>query len=95
MTVTKDSLADLVAKENVMTKKDAKQIIDSITNIIMDATAHGEKVQLVGFGTFAKHIRPAHNGKHPSTGDTIQIKESVTAKFKPGKSYMNRLNKGE
>lgn len=70
-----------------ITKKDADQFIGVMTEIIKDKIRAGEKVSLVGFGTFTKFKRAARNFVNPKTGDTIHAKEKTFPKFRPGKAW--------
>lgn len=73
-----------VADKNTMTKKDATAAVEAVLSTITDALANGESVQFIGFGTFSTSKRAAREGINPSTGDKIQIAETVSPKFKAG-----------
>lgn len=93
MTTNKGDLIKHVAMYNGLTQKDAKQIVESTLDFIMDQTANGEKVLLMGFGTFEPKLRKAHKGVNPQTGEEMVIKETITPKFKPGKDYREKIKK--
>jgi len=93
MSVNKGDLTKHIALYNGITQKDAKQIVESTFDFIMDQTAAGEKVTLMGFGTFESRVRKAHKGVNPQTGEEMMIGETVTPKFKPGKEYRSRIKK--
>jgi len=93
MTTNKGDLIKHVAMYNGLTQKDAKQIVESTLDFIMDQTANGEKVLLMGFGTFEPKLRKAHKGVNPQTGEEMIIKETITPKFKPGKDYREKIKK--
>lgn len=87
---------ELVAKtqENIdieVSKKDLTTIIDGIIKTIQDAVISGDKVQLVGFGTFETTTRAARKGRNPATGESISIPESKSPKFKAGKSFKDAV----
>lgn len=93
MTTNKGDLIKHVAMYNGLTQKDAKQIVESTLDFIMDQTANGEKVLLMGFGTFEPKLRKTHKGVNPQTGEEMVIKETITPKFKPGKDYREKIKK--
>ncbi len=79
--------ADLVAKvaEIGITKKQAGEVVDAVISAIKDALAKGEKVSLIGFGTFSVKERAAREGRNPRTGKKIKIPKKKVPVFKPGK----------
>ena len=79
--------ADLVAKvaETGVTKKEAAAAMDAIMTAIKDSLAKGEKVSLVGFGTFSVKARKARKGRNPRTGKVLKIKAKKVPAFKAGK----------
>lgn len=83
--MNKGDLVNEVAKV-VSTKKEAQNAVDCILSSIQDALANKEAVQIAGFGTFKVAQRSARKGRHPQTGDEIDIPASVVAKFVPGKA---------
>lgn len=87
---------DLIVKSAEIadvSQKDASAVIDAIfgaqgkNGIIVDATAAGDKVELVGFGGFSKRNRAARMGRNPQTGAEVTIAASTVPAFKPGKRY--------
>jgi DNA-binding protein HU-beta len=84
--VTKAELVDAVATAAELTKKDAGRVVDAVFNTIIEALARGEKVQLVGFGSFEVRPRAARMGRNPQTGEEIHIPARNTPLFKPGKA---------
>jgi DNA-binding protein HU-beta len=85
--VNKNDLINKVAEQTGLKKKDAEQAVNSVFAAIEEALAAGEKVQVIGFGTFETRKRAARSGRNPQTGEIIEIPESVVPAFKPG----NRL----
>lgn len=84
--MNKAELVERVSSEVGLTKKDANKAVDAITSAITDALARGEKVTLVGFGTFQVQRRKARQGVNPRTGSKINIPAKDVPKFKPGKA---------
>jgi DNA-binding protein HU-beta len=73
-----------VAEKSGLTKKDAELAVNSFLETVSEALAEGDKVQLIGFGTFETRKRSARSGRNPQTGEVIDIPESVVPAFKPG-----------
>jgi DNA-binding protein HU-beta len=65
--------------------------LDSFTNAIISTLKKGDKVTLVGFGTFSVSQRAARNGRNPQTGEVIKIKASKVPKFKAGKEFSTKI----
>ena len=84
--MNKGDLVEKIASEVGLTKRASNEAIDAITSIVSDALARGEKVTLVGFGTFQVMERKARRGRNPQTGQTIQIPAKKVPKFRPGRS---------
>ncbi|MBU0946323.1 MAG: HU family DNA-binding protein [Proteobacteria bacterium] len=82
--MNKADLIEKVAKDCDMTKVVAEQVLNSILNTITDAVAAGDKVSLIGFGTFSVNDRAARLGRNPQTGQSIQIPARKVVKFKAG-----------
>ena len=90
--MTKTELSAAVAEQAGLSKKDAEKAVSSVLDVIVEALEKGEKVQLVGFGTFEVRERAARTGKNPRTGETIEIAASKVPASKPGQAMKNRLN---
>ena len=88
----KTDLIAAVAEQSGLSKKDAEKAVKAFTDVIAKELKKGEKVQLVGFGTFEVSKRAAREGRNPQTGKTMKIKASKTAKFKAGKALKDSLN---
>jgi DNA-binding protein HU-beta len=82
--MNKAELIDAVAKEAKMSKKDATTAVDSVVNTVTNTLKKGEKVTLVGFGTWEVRKRKARMGVNPRTGEAIKIAASKVVTFKPG-----------
>ena len=90
--MNKSELIAAVAKEADLTKKDAEAAVNAVTDVITDALKAGDKVQLVGFGTFETRERAARTGKNPRTGEAIEIAASKVPAFKAGKALKDTVN---
>ncbi len=84
--MNKAELVEKVAGVVGLTKKDVNNVVDAVTSAITDSLAGGEKVTLVGFGTFQVQKRKARQGVNPQTGDKISIPAKDVPKFKAGRS---------
>ena len=90
--MTKIEFVDAVAKETEWTKKDSEEAINAVIKVITNALIAGEKLSIVGFGTFEVVERAAREGRNPQTGESLMIKACKTAKFKPGKAFKELIN---
>lgn len=90
--MTKAELIDNVASGAGLSKADASRALDSALDAIKASLKKGEKVTLVGFGTFSVASRKARKGRNPRTGEEIKIAASKTPKFTPGKSLKQAIN---
>ncbi|MDD6484177.1 MAG: HU family DNA-binding protein [Clostridiales bacterium] len=91
--MNKTELVAAVAQNADLTKKQAEAAVAAVTEAITNALAEGDKVQLVGFGTFEVREREARQGKNPRTGEVIQIAASKVPAFKAGKALKDIVNK--
>lgn len=82
--MNKTDLINAIAAESGLSKADAAKAWNAATTAIANAVKAGDKVALVGFGTFATSERPARQGKNPRTGESIEIPAKTVVKFKPG-----------
>jgi DNA-binding protein HU-beta len=85
--MNKGELVDAIVSKAQTTKKDADAILTATLESIMTAVAKGEKVTLVGFGTFEPRQRAAREGRNPQTGKAIQIPATVVPAFSAGKQF--------
>lgn len=88
----KSDFIALVAEKGDLTKKDAEVAVAAYNEAIIAALKSGEKVQLIGFGTFEPRNRAARDGFNPITKEKIRIKASVNPSFKAGKAFKEALN---
>ncbi|CCO08628.1 HU family DNA-binding protein [Desulfotomaculum varum] len=83
--MNKAELISAVAEKTELSKKDAEKAVSAVLSAIEEALAKGDKIQLVGFGTFESKPRKAREGRNPQTGETIQIPATRVPVFKAGK----------
>lgn len=91
--MNKSDLIGSVAEKTDLTKKDAEKAVNAIFQTIEDALARGDKVQLVGFGTFETKERAARIGRNPRTGQEIKIPATKVPGFKAGKALRESVAK--
>ena len=91
--MNKTELIAAIADETKLSKKDAEAALKAFTGIVEKQLKKGDKVQLVGFGTFEVSKRAARTGRNPQTGAEMKISASKTPKFKPGKALKDAINK--
>ncbi|MEE3333913.1 MAG: HU family DNA-binding protein [Ruminococcus sp.] len=91
--MNKTELIAAVAEVSGITKKDAEKAVSATFDTIVNAIVEGDKVQLVGFGTFEQRQRNARTGVDPRTGNKIEIAASKVPAFKAGKAFKDAVNK--
>lgn len=91
--MNKGDLIDKIAGGAGLTKVQAGEALDSFIGAVQGALAKGDKVTLVGFGTFSVSKRAARVGRNPRTGKEIKIKAKKVAKFKAGAELAKKVNK--
>lgn len=90
--MNKTELVAAMAEQTNLSKKDAEAALKAFIDVVSEELKKGEKVQLVGFGTFEVSERVAREGRNPQTGETMEIKASKTPKFKAGKALKDMMN---
>jgi DNA-binding protein HU-beta len=85
--MNKQELVDKVAKKAEVSKKDTQTVIDTISEVIIETVKKGDKVTLVGFGSFSSIKRAARKGRNPQTGKEIKIAARKAPKFTAGKNF--------
>lgn len=90
--MNKTELVAAIADQAELSGKDAEKALKAFTDIVADELKKGEKVQLVGFGTFEVSNRPAREGRNPQTGEPMPIAASKAPKFKAGKALKDLVN---
>ena len=91
--MNKAELITSMAEKSQLTKKDAEAALKAFIDSVQEALEGGDKVQLVGFGTFETRERAAREGRNPRTKETISIPASTVPVFKAGKEFKERVNK--
>lgn len=91
--MNKTELIASVAKKTDLTKKDAEKATKALFEAISASLKKGEKVQIIGFGTFEVRHRKAREGRNPQNNKPIKIKASKTPAFKAGKQLKDLVNK--
>ncbi len=90
--MNKAELVAAIAEKTELSKKDTEKVLKALVDVITDELKNGEKVQLVGFGTFDISERPARKGRNPQTKKEITIPASKAPKFKAGKALKDAVN---
>ena len=90
--MNKTELDAAIAEKAGLSKKDAEGAVKAFTDTVAEQLKAGEKIQLVGFGTFEVAERAARTGKNPQTGEAIKIPASKAPKFKAGKALKDVVN---
>ncbi len=91
--MNKTDLISVMAEKSGLTKKDSEKALNSFIEAVEEALVKGEKVQLVGFGTFEVRERSARKGRNPQTGEEIDIPAASVPAFKAGKALRESINK--
>ncbi len=93
--MTKMEIVANVAEMAELSKKDAEKAVSAFTETITKALASGEKISMVGFGTFEVRKRPARTGRNPRTKETIKIPATKVPVFKAGKALKDTVAKSK
>jgi DNA-binding protein HU-beta len=93
MKMNKSELIAAIAAKTGETKKDAEATLNAFIDVVTDALVKGDKVQLVGFGSFEVRKRAARKGRNPQTKEEIKIPASKAPVFKAGKALKELVNK--
>lgn len=88
----KDDFVRAMCEKCGLPQKDANNVIKAFAEAVKEAVAGGDKVQLIGFGTFESRKRSARTGKNPATGAVIEIPEATVPAFKAGKAFKDAVN---
>lgn len=91
--MNKAELIAVIAEESELSKAKAEFAFNSVMDTIKKAVTKGDKVQLIGFGTFSSGKRAARVGRNPKTGEAIKIAAAKTVKFTAGKAFKDAVNK--
>ncbi|CUX37599.1 MULTISPECIES: HU family DNA-binding protein [Clostridia] len=90
--MNKTELIAAIAEKAEISKKDSEKALKAFTDVVTDQLKKGDKVQLVGFGTFEVSERAAREGRNPQTGKTMKIDACKAPKFKAGKALKDEVN---
>ena len=90
--MNKTELIAAIAEQAEISKKDAEKALKAFVDVVTEQLKEGEKVQLVGFGTFEVSERAAREGRNPQTGKTMKIAACKAPKFKAGKALKDAVN---
>ena len=91
--MNKNELVSSLADKTGLKKTEVEKVLKAFTDTVSDELKKGEKIQLVGFGTFEVAERPAREGRNPRTGETMKIAASKAPKFKAGNALKDLVNK--
>lgn len=91
--MNKTELVAAVAAKTELTKKDAEKAVSAMLETVAETLAAGQKVQLVGFGTFETREREARSAKNPRTGETVEVAASRVPAFKAGQALKTKVAK--
>ena len=90
--MNKANLVEKIQDDTGNTRSEAERIVETVFNTIIDEVKKGETVSIAGFGIFEARERAARTGRNPKTGETIQIKASVSPKFRAAKAFKDAVN---
>ena len=90
--MNKSELIAALAGKAELSKKDAEKVLGTFVDTVSESLAKGEKIQLIGFGTFEVKKRPARTARNPRTGAEIKIAASKAPAFKSGKALKEKVN---
>ena len=94
--MTKSELIDILALRQAHLKSDDVDLaVKTLLEMMSDALAHGDRIEIRGFGSFSLHFRPARIGRNPKTGDSVALEGKHVPHFKPGKELRERVNRSE
>ena len=90
--MNKTELIAAIASKTELSKKDAEKALKAFTDVVTEELKKGEKIQLVGFGTFEVSERAAREGRNPQSGEPMKIEASKAPRFKAGKALKDMIN---
>ena len=91
--MTKSELIEIIAqKQKHLPSKDVELAVKHLLEIMSDALAEGERIEIRGFGSFSLHFRPPRLGRNPKTGEAVSLAGKHVPHFKPGKDIRERVN---
>lgn len=90
--MNKADLVNSLSTKTGLTKTKSNEVVDALVSTITESLRNGEKVTLVGFGTFTTSKKEARKGRNPKTGETLEIPAKTVAKFKAGSELSKSVN---
>ena len=90
--MNKSNLINSISEKTGLTKSKSNDVVDAVLTSITESLSNGEKVTLVGFGTFTTSKRDARKGRNPKTGESIDIAAKTVARFKAGSDLSKSVN---
>lgn len=91
--MNRSEMIDILAEKVEFSRKDIERILNEMNSITVETLAKGEKVAFSGFGSFEVRSRAAHTGRDPRTGEQIDVAETRTVAFRPGKVLKSAITK--
>lgn len=91
--MNKTEMIKEIAERTELTKADSEKVLAAFQDIVKEKLASGDKVQLVGFGTFETVERAGREGRNPRTGESMYIEKSISPKFKPSNAFKEAVRK--
>ena len=96
MAMTKSELIELLArKQKHLPTKDVELAVKHLLELMSNALASGERIEIRGFGSFSLHFRPPRQGRNPKTGEAVALAGKFVPHFKPGKDLRDRVNENK
>ncbi len=89
--MNKGELVEAIADRAAVSRKEAERVLNAALETIVDAVSEGNKVTLVGFGSFESRVRQAREGRNPQTGQKMTIPETVVPAFSAGKLFKEKV----
>lgn len=94
--MTKSELIELIArKQKHLPAKDVELAVKHMLELMSNALASGQRIEIRGFGSFSLHFRPPRMGRNPKTGDAVALAGKYVPHFKPGKDLRDRVNENK
>ena len=91
--MNKSELVNAIGNKTCLTKQDSEKALNAVVETITEALSAGEKVQIIGFGSFEVRNRPARTGRNPRTGEEIKVAACKAPAFSTGKALKDSVNK--
>ncbi len=91
--MNRSEMVAILAENLSFSRKDVERVLDEMNRVTVETLAKGEKVAFSGFGSFEVRTRAAHMGRDPRTGEQIEVAETCTVAFRPGKVLKTAISK--